>query len=103
MSSGMARFKTVSESFVTTAAWTRGVARGANRGAWSLRYEAVTSCDKLQRVNNTFRMRDMRVSITRHSLIIGRRVERGLEDTSLGLRGELVSSCQRALCGHIRH
>ena len=52
MSSGMARFKTVSESFVTTAAWTRGVARGANMGAWSPRYEAVTSCDKLQRVNN---------------------------------------------------
>ena len=45
MSSGMARFKTVSESFVTTAAWTRGEARGENM-KWSPRYEqwpAVTS------------------------------------------------------------
>ena len=45
MSSGMARFKTVSESFVTTAAWTRGEARVENM-KWSPRYEqwpAVTS------------------------------------------------------------
>lgn len=44
MSSGMARFKTVSASFVTTAAWTRDGGRGANMGMWCPRY-LVTSCD----------------------------------------------------------